>query len=266
MPTMNVPNAAARVSGHHGGGMRLAFDVTTMVKPQRGGIATYGCELIRAIVRAAPEHEILLAIRSNRWGKRELIDDLMAMLPEGSRPRLFVDMFADSSIGRPDVLHAIGVRLPPKMRAARLFTLHDLNVFEFPQLADPEWVKQRQARIRETVARADLVISYSEQGKQALTELLGFPADRVRVVPCGVDTTHFRRPDPPVLEAVLRRRALLGPDGSPRPYVLLAGQLSARWDHGHELAGERVAVIGTGASAIQFIPHIQPRIDRKSVV
>jgi cation diffusion facilitator CzcD-associated flavoprotein CzcO len=35
---------------------------------------------------------------------------------------------------------------------------------------------------------------------------------------------------------------------------------SARWDHEHELAGERVAVIGTGASAIQFVPEIQPRV------
>ncbi len=34
---------------------------------------------------------------------------------------------------------------------------------------------------------------------------------------------------------------------------------SARWDHGHDLTGQRVAVIGTGASAIQFVPHIQPR-------
>ncbi|HEY7983492.1 MAG TPA: NAD(P)/FAD-dependent oxidoreductase [Ktedonobacterales bacterium] len=33
---------------------------------------------------------------------------------------------------------------------------------------------------------------------------------------------------------------------------------SARWDHAHDLAGERVAVIGTGASAIQFVPRIQP--------
>jgi cation diffusion facilitator CzcD-associated flavoprotein CzcO len=33
---------------------------------------------------------------------------------------------------------------------------------------------------------------------------------------------------------------------------------SARWDDVHELAGERVAVIGTGASAIQVVPAIQP--------
>jgi cation diffusion facilitator CzcD-associated flavoprotein CzcO len=40
---------------------------------------------------------------------------------------------------------------------------------------------------------------------------------------------------------------------------------SARWDHEHELAGERVAVIGTGASAIQFVPKIQPKVERLHV-
>jgi len=35
---------------------------------------------------------------------------------------------------------------------------------------------------------------------------------------------------------------------------------SATWDHDHALAGERVAVIGTGASAIQFVPAIQPDV------
>ncbi len=37
---------------------------------------------------------------------------------------------------------------------------------------------------------------------------------------------------------------------------------SARWDHEHDLAGERVAVVGTGCSAAQLIPEIQPRVER----
>jgi cation diffusion facilitator CzcD-associated flavoprotein CzcO len=37
---------------------------------------------------------------------------------------------------------------------------------------------------------------------------------------------------------------------------------SARWDHDYDLAGKRVAVIGTGASAIQIVPSIQPRVGR----
>jgi cation diffusion facilitator CzcD-associated flavoprotein CzcO len=35
---------------------------------------------------------------------------------------------------------------------------------------------------------------------------------------------------------------------------------SAQWNHEHDLTGERVAVVGTGASAIQFVPQIQPRV------
>jgi len=31
---------------------------------------------------------------------------------------------------------------------------------------------------------------------------------------------------------------------------------SARWDHGYDLAGKRVAIVGTGASAVQIIPAI----------
>jgi cation diffusion facilitator CzcD-associated flavoprotein CzcO len=33
---------------------------------------------------------------------------------------------------------------------------------------------------------------------------------------------------------------------------------SAQWDHDHDLTGRRVAVVGTGASAIQVVPRIQP--------
>ena len=40
---------------------------------------------------------------------------------------------------------------------------------------------------------------------------------------------------------------------------------SARWNHEHDLTGERVAVIGTGASAIQFVPEIQPHVGRMHV-
>ncbi len=40
---------------------------------------------------------------------------------------------------------------------------------------------------------------------------------------------------------------------------------SARWDHDHDLHGRQVAVVGTGASAIQFVPEIQPEVGRLSV-
>jgi cation diffusion facilitator CzcD-associated flavoprotein CzcO len=40
---------------------------------------------------------------------------------------------------------------------------------------------------------------------------------------------------------------------------------SARWDHGYDLAGKRVASIGTGGSAIQYCPEIAPLVERLHV-
>jgi cation diffusion facilitator CzcD-associated flavoprotein CzcO len=40
---------------------------------------------------------------------------------------------------------------------------------------------------------------------------------------------------------------------------------SARWNHDFDVAGKRVAVIGTGPSAVQFVPAIQPDVEHMTV-
>jgi cation diffusion facilitator CzcD-associated flavoprotein CzcO len=40
---------------------------------------------------------------------------------------------------------------------------------------------------------------------------------------------------------------------------------SARWRHDHDLTGRSVAVVGTGASAIQFVPAIAPQVDQLTI-
>jgi cation diffusion facilitator CzcD-associated flavoprotein CzcO len=40
---------------------------------------------------------------------------------------------------------------------------------------------------------------------------------------------------------------------------------SARWEHDIDLTGKRVAVVGTGASAIQFVPEIAPKVQQLHV-
>ncbi len=41
---------------------------------------------------------------------------------------------------------------------------------------------------------------------------------------------------------------------------------SARWDHEHSLKGKKVAVIGTGASAIQFVPEVAKEVETLHVL
>ncbi|SDC45525.1 flavin-containing monooxygenase [Ruegeria marina] len=54
--------------------------------------------------------------------------------------------------------------------------------------------------------------------------------------------------------------AIPGTDSFPGPAFH-----SARWDHNVDLAGQRVAVVGTGASAVQFVPEIAPRAGRITI-
>ncbi|TYB42777.1 flavin-containing monooxygenase [Actinomadura chibensis] len=61
---------------------------------------------------------------------------------------------------------------------------------------------------------------------------------RVLVSACG----QLNRPALPPIEG---REAFAGPSFH-----------SARWDHGVDLRGRRVAVVGTGASAVQFVPEV----------
>jgi cation diffusion facilitator CzcD-associated flavoprotein CzcO/pimeloyl-ACP methyl ester carboxylesterase len=41
---------------------------------------------------------------------------------------------------------------------------------------------------------------------------------------------------------------------------------TSRWDHGYDVEGKRVVVVGTGASAVQIVPAIQPDVRRLTVV
>ncbi|SHL96594.1 flavin-containing monooxygenase [Actinacidiphila paucisporea] len=41
---------------------------------------------------------------------------------------------------------------------------------------------------------------------------------------------------------------------------------SSRWDHDYDLRGKRVAMVGTGASAIQIVPSIQPEVRSLTVI
>ncbi len=199
--------------------MRIAFDVTSCAKPHSGGIQNFGRSLVRGVARVADGHEIRVAVRPHRWLKRHLVADLPAAGP----PRLLLDRFHGMSLGRIDVLHSIGVRLPGRATFARVVTIQDVRVYENPELASPDWVRKRRARIRQTAQRADLIVSPSEQGARALVYHLGLPPDRVRVLPDPVDTRVFQPPDPASLARVRGIYAL-----GERPYLLNLGKLSAR--------------------------------------
>jgi cation diffusion facilitator CzcD-associated flavoprotein CzcO len=68
-------------------------------------------------------------------------------------------------------------------------------------------------------------------------------------------------------QVLIAAPGLLSEPRVPQGFEAFEGEVfhSARWDHSATLAGKRVGMVGTGASAIQIGPRIQPDVERLTV-
>src|SRR5690606_502480 len=144
----------------------------------------------------------------------------------------------ERATGPVDVVHATAVAVPPS-RAPLVMTIHDLAF-----LADSSLVTKHGNRFfrrgTELARRhASLVLVPSEATAQECREA-GFDADRIRVVPWGVDVEQATGDD---IERVRRRHGL------GRPYVLFVGTIEPR----KNLAGVIAAVTGLEGRDVDLV-------------
>ena len=131
-----------------------------------------------------------------------------------------------------DVLHCTTFRGPVGFSVPTVVTVHDLAILRAPE-AFPRWHRlYGRAGLERVLRAADAIIAVSEFSRREVTALADVPAERVRVVPNGVDV-------------------LFTPDG-PRAagdYVLAVATLEPRKnlaravDAAHE-AGVELRVVG----------------------
>ena len=86
-----------------------------------------------------------------------------------------------------DLLHCTTFRGPVRAGIPVVVTVHDLAILRFPE-AFPRWHRQYgKAGLRRVLRAASAVVAVSEFTKGEVVELTAVAAERVRVVPNGVD-------------------------------------------------------------------------------
>jgi glycosyltransferase involved in cell wall biosynthesis len=86
-----------------------------------------------------------------------------------------------------DVLHCTTFRGPVGSRVPTVVTVHDLAILRAPG-AFPRWHRlYGNAGLTRVLRAADAVVAVSEFTRSEVVELAGVPAERIRVVPNGVD-------------------------------------------------------------------------------
>lgn len=132
------------------------------------------------------------------------------------RPRV------ERATGPVDVIHATGMAIPPRS-APLVVTVHDLAFVHHPQHATRVGMRFFRRSLELTLRDADLVLCPSEATRRDCLDQ-GFGADRVRVVPWGVDLpdTATDAHDPST-RTLVEARGL-----EPGRYVLWVGTIEPR--------------------------------------
>lgn len=87
-----------------------------------------------------------------------------------------------------DVLHCTTFRGPRSASVPTVLTVHDLAILRFPE-AFPRWHRlYGRAGLARVLRAADAIVAVSEFTKDETITLADVPAERIRVVPNGVDS------------------------------------------------------------------------------
>jgi glycosyltransferase involved in cell wall biosynthesis len=224
--------------------MHIGLDITQVVKARGRGIARYIREILPRIAHVAPELDTTYCIRSDRWWRRGLVQDLV---PEAKRAWIPFPIWM--STGGLDLFHSFGNHLPAISRVPLSFTIHDFRALDRP----PD-KGMGGDRLRRNIERANGIICLTEHGRNRLLHHYPERKDlRVAVIPHGVDHSVFRPQDPDLATRVALRLGLKRPFliqlGSWFPHKNLELSIRAFARSRAFSEGYQLAFVGGGASA-----------------
>jgi glycosyltransferase involved in cell wall biosynthesis len=122
---------------------------------------------------------------------------------------------AEWVLGRQDVVHGTNYVLPPARRAAGVVSVHDLSFLHYPNLVAAASLDYREL-VPHALSRAAVVLVLSQAMAAEVTEAYRVPADRLRVVPLGVDAEWLSASSLPPVR------------GFPSEYLIALGTLEPR--------------------------------------
>jgi glycosyltransferase involved in cell wall biosynthesis len=202
---------------------RVAVTVEQSWHVVPGGIATATVELLGALVARGDRDLVGVAARHRTAPRADLIPPVLVRhLPLGRRAlyeswqRLRMPV-VERATGRVDVVHDAGYVVPPS-RAPLVATVHDLLFLRYPEHYTRHSLQVFRRGFALAKRDARLVVCPSQATRSACVEA-GLDAERVRVVPLGVQRTA---PDAERTERVRRIYAI------DRPYVLFCGTIEPR--------------------------------------
>jgi len=206
--------------------MRICVDMQSAVS-QRAGIGRYTRNLVQHLAPLTAPDDLRLFYFD--FKRRGVAFDLRGALPRAVHwcPGRLAQL-AWKNLGWPpfdffcadaDLYHFPNFILPPMRKGKTVVTIHDMSFLRHPEFAEERNLVYMRAHMKDTVARADAIITDSRFSADETQDLLQVAGDRIFPIHLGVDDSFTAVPP----GAVLPERF-----GIDRPYILTVGTVEPR--------------------------------------
>ncbi len=208
--------------------MKVCIDIQSAIT-QRAGVGRYTREIVQHLSQVAPDDNFLLPYFDFK-GDATPIDipnaeqkpirwcpGRIAQLAWKTIKWPPYDMFA----GDADVYHFPNFIIPPLRNKKSVVTIHDMSFVPYPHFAEARNVSYLNHHIKDTVKRADAIITVSRFSASEICNYLGVAEDRVFAIHHGISDT-FASPDTTTTARVLSECRL------DKPYLLTVGTVEPR--------------------------------------
>lgn len=214
--------------------MNIAFDAL----PLMGRLTGIGyCEAgqVQALTRLHPEHAFVLNFFAARHITERIVD-LTPYLRENVTAKHafcspYVYRLASSFVpipyswffGKNDLTHFFNYIVPPGVKGKTVVTVHDMVYRAFPETVRGRTRHMLDLGLVPSMKRADRIVTDSEFSKSEIIRYYPEFAEKIRVVPCGVDRERFHKVSDNVEIQNVRQKYDIG-----ETYFLYLGTLEPR--------------------------------------
>lgn len=193
--------------------MKVVLDALILDRTP-SGIGQYVRHLAPALARQYPEDEWWALLRAGfslpgfhgvELSRSELTNLGRLLIEQVRIPRYL------SRVGY-DVVHFTDYRAPLRRLPRTVLTVHDLAFFRYPETFTATQGRLKRWFLQQSAPRAARIIVPSQATRDDLVDLIRVPADRIAVIPHGVEAEQPTNATSP----------------HPRPYLLFVGTLEPR--------------------------------------
>ncbi len=184
--------------------MNIAFDALPLISDRMTGIGWCEAGQTTAMARMYPENNYTYNFLSRKDDHIKL--ERLAPFSQNIKPELvhfsgyiyravstFVPVPYSIFFGKnADITHFFNYIAPPKVHGRTVITVHDMVYKAFPETVRGRTKIMLNTGLKQSMKRADIIVTDSEFSKSEIIRYFPNHAEKIRVVPCGVDLNKFR--------------------------------------------------------------------------